>query len=388
MKKGMFLALTLALAVTAAAVGGATTEGSAAPAASAAANKALIKCGKTRQIGIAAPITGPAASLGAQQLNWARFFVQRYNRSHRRTQLRLVQGDTRLGTSVSEAVRAAQFLSNKSAVLGVVGPAGSQEVQATTPVFRGKGVGFVSGSATRTDLTNGERRGFFFRVVPPDSVQGTTVARYIVRTLKARRVWVIDDQESYGRGLGDTVQARLRAAGVTVTRESVRQNQPDFSSLVARIPANTQVIYIPWQLSQDAQRFGQQLRAQGKGRITLFGSDGLFDPANFRINGAYVSFFPVSATNPAIAAYKRTHRGKPDFFGAPTYVATQVVARAIDRACRNGTATRREVRSHIARTRIRRSLLGLPVRFTRNGDIRGGQFGIFRIVKGVYTPVG
>ena len=37
----------------------------------------------------------------------------------------------------------------------------------------------------------------------------------------------------------------------------------------------------------------------------LFGSDGLFDPDNFRIPGSYVSFFPINLTSPIIAAYRR-----------------------------------------------------------------------------------
>ena len=77
-----------------------------------------------------------------------------------------------------------------------------------------------------------------------------------------------------------------------VTRDSVSQSASDFSSLIAKIPNSTKVIYIPWQLSAKAQLFGQQLKAAGK-NIPLFGSDGLFDPANFTIAGSYDSFFPV-----------------------------------------------------------------------------------------------
>ena len=389
MKKGFFLGLTVALAVAAAGTGAAVTRGEAAPSAAkspAAAGTALVRCGKTRTIGLAAPITGPAASLGAQQRSWVKFFVDRYNRSHRRTKFRLREGDTELPNTAA-AVRAAQLISTSNA-LGVVGPAGSQEVVATTPVFRANGLGFISGSATRTSLTQESiRRGYFFRVVPPDSAQGATVANYMIRTLKVRRVHIIDDQEAYSTGLADEVQRRLRAARVTVDRSSVSQEESNFSSVITRINRNTNVVYIPWQLAPKAQAFGQQMRAQGR-RATLFGSDGLFDPTNFKISGSYLSFFPVSATHSIFKAYRKTHGGRPNYFGAPSFVAAQVVAGAIDRACKNGTATRAEVRAQIRRTRLRSSLLGLPVRFRTTGDIRGGQFGIYRIVNGIYTPVG
>ena len=63
--------------------------------------------------------------------------------------------------------------------------------------------------------------------------------------------------------------------------------------MIAKIPRNTQGIYIPWQLAPQAQAFGQQLKAAGKGHIKLFGSDGLFAPGVWKIAGSYDSFFPV-----------------------------------------------------------------------------------------------
>jgi ABC-type branched-subunit amino acid transport system substrate-binding protein len=49
-----------------------------------------VTCGTTRSIGVAAPITGPAASIGQQQLRWAKYFVARWNRGHKRTKIRIV----------------------------------------------------------------------------------------------------------------------------------------------------------------------------------------------------------------------------------------------------------------------------------------------------------
>ncbi len=99
-------------------------------------------------------------------------------------------------------------------MLGVVGPAGSNEVIATTPGLKGGGLAFITGSATRTSLTavDGQRNGFFFRVVPPDSPQSTAVANYIIKTLKLTKVYIIDDQEAYSTGLSDETTAKLKAA--------------------------------------------------------------------------------------------------------------------------------------------------------------------------------
>jgi branched-chain amino acid transport system substrate-binding protein len=401
MRKALLLAVTVALAATAAAFGGnATPAKKQAAAGPTGADRALIRCGRTRTLGVAAPITGAAASIGSQQLRWARFYVTRYNASHRRTKFRLVQGDTQL-PDTAQAIRVAENFASNGRMLGMVGPAGSQEVQVSTAVLKRSGMGFVSGSATRTSLTvDGNRRGYFFRVVPNDDQQGPKVARHIRGPLRATRVVVIDGQDAYSQGLSDTVQRLLRGVGgITVQRESVNPDTTsDFSSLVARIPANTQVVYIPWQLAPKAQLFGQQLRAAGK-QARLFGSDGLFDPDNFKIPGSLVSFFPINLRSPLIAAYRRgPGRGQRELFGLPSFQAAAVVGQAIDRACRNGTATRAEVRRQIAATNIprRSSLLGFNIRFVSRiqfplgpGDMRTpADFGIYQIqANGAYVRI-
>jgi ABC-type branched-subunit amino acid transport system substrate-binding protein len=209
----------------------------------------------------------------------------------------------------------------------------------------------------------------------------------------------VDGQDAYSVGLSDTVERLLKAAGADVRRESVNPDTTtDFSSLAARVPSNTQVVYVPWQLAPKAQLFWQQLRAAGR-TATLFGSDGLFDPDNFKIPGSYVSFFPIDLRSPVIAAYRRgPGSGESELFGLPTYVATDVVARAIEKACRNGQATRGEVRRFIGSTLIPKSqsLLGFQVRFVQRlkaplgpGDMeRPADFGIYRInASGAYVRV-
>jgi branched-chain amino acid transport system substrate-binding protein len=359
------------------------------------ASAATVTCGTTRTIGVAAPITGPASSIGQQQLRWAQFYVKRWNanKANSKKKIKIVQGDTQLGVDTAFAVKVAKAFSSNSKLLGVVGPAGSQEVVASTSAYKAGGLGFVTGSATRTTLTDGHtdgnRRGSFFRVVPNDGVQGPTVANYISKKLKSKRVFIIDDQEVYSQGLANSVQGILKGRGVSVTRDSVSQDTTDFSSLIAKIPGNTQIIYIPWQLSPRAQAFGQQLKAAGKGGPKLFGSDGLFDPSTWKITGSYDSFFPVSPTDAIVKAYAKAHKGDGEYFGAPSYVAAQVVVGAVTKACADGKATRAEVRKNIAKTKLSSSILGLPVSFQASGDLKGGKFGIYQIQKnGSYKPIG
>jgi ABC-type branched-subunit amino acid transport system substrate-binding protein len=236
--------------------------------------------------------------------------------------------------------------------------------------------------------------------VPNDDQQGPRVVNHIRRVMRATRIVVVDGQDAYSEGLSDFVERALRAqSGVTVRRESVNPDTTtDFSSLVTRIPADTQVVYIPWQLAPKAQLFGQQLRAAGR-RAALFGSDGLFDPDNFKIPGSLVSFFPINLNSAVVTSYRRgPGRGKTDGFGVPSYAATDVLARAIQRACRNGNATRLEVRRLVAQTNIPKSqsVLGFQIRFVQRaadplgpGDMRRpADFGIYRISnRGVYTRI-
>jgi branched-chain amino acid transport system substrate-binding protein len=377
----------LAVIATAFAVAVSTTAwgSSKAPAKSAAATK-TVNCGKVRTIGIAAPLTGPASSIGVQQLHWAQYFVKRWNKAkaNKNQQIKLIQGDTQLGVDTAFAVKVANSFSSNSKVLAVVGPAGSQEVVASTKTYKGGGLAWVSGSATRTTLTDGHtdgnRIGYFFRVVPNDSVQGPTVANYMINKLKWKRVYIIDDQETYSQGLADGVQKILQNKGVSVTRNSISQTASDFSSVIAKIPGNTQGVYIPWQLAPQAQAFGQQLQAAGKSSIKLFGSDGLFSP-DWKIGGSYDSFFPVNTNDPVVKAFANAHGGDGQYFGAPSYVAAQVEANAITSACKagHGKTSRAAVRKLIAKTKLKSSILGFGVSFSKGGDLKGGGFGVYQI---------
>jgi branched-chain amino acid transport system substrate-binding protein len=379
------LAAAAALAVVSAAVARPSHV-----AAASAASAASCKSGVT--IGMLAPITGPAASIGGDQLHWAQFYVSQWNKGKGHVKLKLVQGDTQLDPAKASTV--AQSFASNSKIMGVIGPAGSDEVQATAPILRKAGLAFASGSATRVSLTNGSQKGFFFRDVPNDGVQGPTAANYMFEKLGVKSgdsVMVVDDQESYSTGLADIVGQSLTGKGVKVDRESISQKDTDFSSLVAKVTSATKVVYLPFQLSSQAQLFAQQLQAQGKKAIA-FGSDGTFDSSKFNVNGSYISFFaPDVTTIPAdaavVAAFHKQFPGATSPFGAPNYVLAQMYANAITKACKDNKISRAEVRKDFAKVSLKSTILGTPIRFTANGDLAGAKFHIFKIVNGEYQTV-
>jgi branched-chain amino acid transport system substrate-binding protein len=377
----LLLALVAVLAVGAAACGGDDDDdgGAAAPETTDGdTGMAMVDCGGS--IGIMGPFTGDVAAIGQEQLNWAKFAVDTFNEEHGTT-FELVEGDTQLDPAQASVV-APQFVDN-DAIFAVVGPAGSQEVDAVGGMYADAGMAFISGSATATNLT--EDYETFYRVVPTDADQGPTVATYMVEELGAQNVLIIDDQSSYSTGLAESTTSALEDGGATVTRESVSQDQTDFSSLVSAVADDTDVVFLPWQVAANAQLFGNQLAEQGKD-VPIFGSDGLFSPDDFKVAGSYVSSFAPDITgldDPAIqdmvAAFEDEY-GDFGTFGPPTFAATTVVMEAATAVCEGGEdPTREAVLEAMDATDLSESILGQPIAFTENGDIQDATFFIFQV---------
>ena len=337
-------------------------------------------------VGVMAPITGDAASIGTEQLNFTKFAVSQYNQDNG-TSFELVEGDTQLDPAQASTV-AQRFVSDDS-ILAVIGPAGSQEVEAVGPIFTRENLGFISGSATRTSLTMSGDFPTFSRVVPNDDAQGPTIGEYISEELGADAVFIVDDQTSYSTGLADSATESLEGADVTVSRESVNQDQNDFSALVSNV-GDADVVFLPWQLANKAQVFAQQLAEQGSDAV-IFGSDGLFS-GDFTQEGSYVSSFApdikgIESSAELVAGYEAEYGEFTSTFGPPMYAATQAALAAISAACEDGEPTREAVAENIRATDQQDSILGDAIGFDDNGDVEGARFYIFRVLGGgEYEP--
>jgi branched-chain amino acid transport system substrate-binding protein len=333
----------------------------------------------TASIGIEAPITGPVAPLGTEQLHFAELAVSMDNAANN-TKITLVQGDTQLQPAQATTVTQ-QFISN-SAIVGVVGPAGSQEVEAIGGPMGRAGMAFISGSATAVALTTGTYP-TFFRVVSKDSVQGPQDANYIVKTLHPKALMIVDDQEAYSTGLVSAMVPVFQAAGVKVDHESVSQKVTDFSALVAKVTAADTVVVLPWQVAANAQQFGKDLAQEHKNAV-IFGTDGLFSPGTFTISGSYVSSFGPDITaipaDASIASAAQTKYGSFGTFGPPVFAATHVIDEAISSVCKAGqTPSRANVLAAIKQTNEPTSILGQPISFDSHGDLVNGKFFLFKI---------
>jgi branched-chain amino acid transport system substrate-binding protein len=330
-------------------------------------------------IEIEGPLTGPVAFLGQEQLHFAQLAVSMDNAANK-TKITLTQGDTQLNPAIATTVT--QQATANSSVVGVVGPAGSQEVIAVGPAMARAGLAFISGSATNATLTTGTYP-TFFRVVSKDSVQGPQDANYIVSHLHPKSLMLVDDEEAYSTGLVAAMMPIFQAAHIKVIRESVAQSVKDFSSIVAKITPQTSVVVLPWQVASNAEQFGRNMAQQHK-KALIFGTDGLYDPKNFTISGSYVSSFGPDITGiPADAGIVSTEtslHGSFGTFGPPMFAATHVLDQAIHSVCMTGkTPTRANVLAAVKATNEPTSILGQPIAFTSGGDLVNGKFFLFHL---------
>jgi branched-chain amino acid transport system substrate-binding protein len=348
------------------------------------------------KIAIMGPFTGPAASIGTEQLNWVKLAVEDFNAATG-WNVELVQGDTELDPA--KAVTVAESLVADADIYGVVGPAGSQEVEATGQAFKDARLVQVANSATRPSLTSS---GFdtFFRVIPNDNYQGPTVGNFISEQLGIDSLFVIDDQSSYASGLADLASETFEANGGTIAgRESVTQDDVDFSALVTKIKASgAGAIFFPGQLASQGALLAKQMQEQGVTAV-LFGADGFQSTDDFikgaagATEGAYVSSFApdIHSLESSADVVKRFTDKYGEFgtFGPPSYAAATVILEAIQRASDAGNLTREAVRDEVAATDQATSVMGVPLAFDENGDVLNGASYIFQVQGDnfVYVPM-
>jgi branched-chain amino acid transport system substrate-binding protein len=376
--------IAVGVVLAAAAVVAATIGGRATPAQ--AASSDLASCTNVK-LGMMAPLTGPAAFLGQEQLSWVNFAVSRFNQQSG-TKFGVVQGDSQLSASLARTV-GRKFAADRS-ILGVVGGSTSQSVISSAGLFKVARLASVSGSATRADLTRGQYP-TFFRVVPNDTQQSLDISRFIAVNLKAKKVTVIDSQDDYSVPLADGVEKLLKARKLTVDRQSVSATETDFSTVVTNVDSDTNVVLFATQTASAANTLSQQLIEQGK-KALVFGTDGAYAPSQYKPKHGYVSSFAndihfLPAAKPVVAAYNSFSKNKTfGTFGPPSYLAAWVLMNAIKNACADDTVTRAEVVTQVRRTNIP-SLLGGTIRFDRLGNPLPKKFYIFEVTNGTYKNV-
>ena len=108
------------------------------------------------------------------------------------------QADPRVGVQV------AQQLVDES-VVGILGHFNSGTTIPASRVYHEAGLPQIA-MATSPEYT---KQGYetTFRMMTSDTQQGAAVGKFMVQSLKAKKVAIIDDRTAYGQGLADEVEA-------------------------------------------------------------------------------------------------------------------------------------------------------------------------------------
>ncbi|HJQ50964.1 MAG TPA: branched-chain amino acid ABC transporter substrate-binding protein [Gaiellaceae bacterium] len=361
---------------------------------------------KTASLGFAGPLTGGAAFLGKDQSNWVKLMIKNWNagkampgvpKSLHRVKLNLaLLGDSQLNPQVAATV-GRQMVANKK-ILGMVGFAGSNEELGGGPVLDGAKLPYVTGSATKDTLATGapgqKPLKYFFRVVPINSTQAKAGVAYIVPKLKLNKgskIMIVDDGEAYGIDISNAAQKAFKAAGITkITRESVKETDANpggaagFAADMAPVALKAatggyKLVYAPSQDAPDSQSFVEQLKTDGyKGGFMA--TDGSVSPTQFKFPGAYVSFFGpgIEKINKTyVKQFKATYgaASATDPFGAPSFVAAQMLATAISQQCaasHGSKISRALVAKKLAKVKLSTTILGYSMAFNNPADADHG----------------
>jgi branched-chain amino acid transport system substrate-binding protein len=361
---------------------------------------------KKASLGFAGPLTGGAAFLGKDQSNWVKLMIKNWNagkampgvpKSLHRVKLSLaLLGDSQLNPQVAATV-ARQMVANKK-ILGMVGFAGSNENLGGGPVLDGAKLAYVSGSATKDTLATGatgqKPLKYFFRVVPINSTQAKAGVAYIVPKLKLNKgskIMIVDDGEAYGIDIANAAQKAFSAAGVTkITRESVKETDANpggsagFAADMAPVAlkaatGNYKLVYAPSQDAPDSQAFVEQLKTDGyKGGFMA--TDGSVSPQQYKFPGAYVSFFGpgIEKINKTyVKQYRATYgaASATDPFGAPSFVAAQMLGTAISKQCaasHGSKISRALVAKQLKKVKLSTTILGYSMAFNNPADANHG----------------
>jgi branched-chain amino acid transport system substrate-binding protein len=388
MKVRMIMAAAVLTALIAAGCGSSSSSSSSSSgSSSASAGSGGGKCNAS--IAIEGPFTGPGAQIGLEQLHFAQLAVADDNKKLG-INVTLNQDDTQLTPSL--ATQKTQAIISSPAV-AVIGPAGSQEVEAIGPLFARAGMAFISGSATLPALTTGGKNPTFLRVVPNDSIQGPQDANYVINHLHPKAVLMIDDNEAYSQGLVKVMTPILTKAGIKVNHQSYNGTDTGatlanaLQSLVtSKLTPDETVTMLPWQTAANAQQFGLDAKQQNK-KTTLFGTDGTDSPTQFKIPGTYVSNFGPDISQSKSALDKSIVSGVAKYgpygsFGVPTYAAADVEMKAIASICKSGqTPSRSNVLAAVKKTDLAANAnpLGNVIKFQSDGDLVDHPGYLFKI---------
>ncbi|MCW4647994.1 branched-chain amino acid ABC transporter substrate-binding protein [Pseudomonas aeruginosa] len=214
-------------------------------------------------IGVAGPHTGANASFGEQYWRGASQAAEDINAAGgiNGEKIKLVKADD--ACEPKQAVAVANRLVDQDKAIAVVGHFCSSSTIPASEVYDEAGIIAITPGSTNPQVTERGLSGMF-RMCGRDDQQGVVAGDYIVNVLKAKKVAVIHDKDTYGQGLADATRAQLNKLGVKeVLYEGLTRGEKDFNALVTKIRASgAEVVYFGG-LHPEAGPLVRQMREQG-----------------------------------------------------------------------------------------------------------------------------
>lgn len=349
----------------------------------------LASCGRqdspasdTVKIGMAAPLTGPQSDIGLDiqrgtQLGIDDLNAQGLEINGHKLKFELLSEDDE--ANPAKATTVAQKLVDAK-VVAVVGHFNSGASIPASKIYADAGIPQVSPGSTAPRYT---QQGYAttFRVVANDDQQGPAAASFLVHSLKAKKVAIIDDSTAYGQGLASTFEAAVKAAGVeVVAHEHTTDKDTDFAAILTKIKGKQpEYLFFGGIYSQGAP-MAKQMKALGLD-APLIGGDGIQTPKFIEVAGAaaegsYASIpgLPkdqMPGGKAFLEKFQARYNKQVELFAPMGYDAVFVLAEAMKRA---GSTEPAKVLPELKKTRYN-GVVG-PIEFDDKGDLKNGPITI------------
>jgi branched-chain amino acid transport system substrate-binding protein len=290
------------------------------------------------KIGVGAPITGPSAAFGAQLTQGVRQAAADINKTGGilGQEIDVDPGDDasdpKQGVSVAN-----KFIGD--GVKFVVGHFNSGVTIPASTVYAEYGILDITPGATNPKVTD-RKLWNTFRTCGRDDQQGMIWAELARHQLKGKRIAVIHDKTTYGKGLADTALHNMHKFGVKeVLYQGVNAGEKDYSAVVSKIK-QAKADYLMWGgLHTEGGLLVRQMRDRLMKTIMISG-DGITDSEFAAIGGPGVegtlmTFGPEPRNNPnakdAVASFK--DKGfDPQGYTLYSYAAVQIIKQAAEKA--------------------------------------------------------
>jgi len=249
---------------------------------------------------------------------------------------------------------------------------------------------------------NGTRN--YSRVVPADDLQGAVAAQW-AKDLGATSVYILDDQELYGKGVADVFDKTAKEIGINVLgHEGIDGKAADYKALATKIKDLVpDLIYFGGITQNNAGQLVKDIRNVGY-EGNFMGPDGIFEQAFIEAAGeaaenVYVTFggIPPSELQGAAATWRESYKSKfgsdPEVYTVYGYVAAATLINAFESICAAGgnPTDRKAVRDAVFATKDFDSILG-KFSIDANGDttitamsgsqVQGGEFKFVTLLGG------